>query len=127
MFRRANEGCTLWTMRNDDVLDSMKREQFDLAIVDGLVFLKCIYLVPHRLHVPWITYTDFFDPLTVRLPWLPSFVPNGMLPYTESMTFSQRLANAAVMAAFRLVFPFAGFNPPPEVIGKYQQLSLIHI
>jgi len=121
MFRRANEGCTLWTMHNDEILDSMKRERFDLAIVDGLVFLKCIYLIPHRLHVPWITYTDFFDPLTVRLPWLPSFVPNGILPYTESMTFSQRLANAAVMAAFTLVFPLVGLNPSPEIMDKYQQ------
>ena len=78
MFRRENEACTLWTMRSDEILDSMKTDRFDLAIVDGMVFVKCTYLIPHRLQVPWITYNNFFDPLSVRLPWLPSFVPNGI-------------------------------------------------
>ena len=122
MFCSVNEGCTWWKTRNDEILDSMKRERFDLAIVDGQVYLECdVYLIPHRLQVPWITYTHFFDPLTARLPWLPSFVPNGFLPYTDSMTFSQRLANSAAMAAFRLAVAFGSFTPPPEVIAKYQQ------
>ena len=91
MFLSVSDGCIWWTMRNDEILDSMQRELFDLAIVDGQVYLKCVYLIPHRLQVPWITYTHFFDPLTARLPWLPSFAPNGFLPYTDSMTFSLSL------------------------------------
>ena len=108
-------------MRNDELLDSMKKERFDLAIVDGQVYLRCVYLIPHRLQVPWITYTHFFDPLIAKLPWLPSFAPNAFLPYSDSMTFSQRLANSAAMAVFRLAFPFSGFTPLPEIMEKYQQ------
>ena len=121
MFCSANEVCTLWTMCNDEILDRMKKERFDLAIVDGLFYFKCIYLIPHRLQVPWITYSDFVDPLTARLPWLPSFVPHRLLSYTETMTFSQRLANSASLFAFSIVLALAGFNPPQEVIDKYQQ------
>jgi len=95
----------------------MKKEQFDLVIVDGLLFYKCIYLIPHRLQVPWITYSDFIDPLIVRVPWLPSFVPISILPYTETMTFVQRLANFLATFVLPLVMP----GPPQELIDKYQQ------
>jgi len=95
----------------------MKKEQFDLAIVDGLVFYRCVYLIPHRLQVPWITYSGSVDPLVVRIPWLPSFVPHPLLPYTESMTFFQRLANFIAT----LVLPLAMPSLPQELIDKYQQ------
>jgi len=95
----------------------MKKEQFDLVVVDGLLFYKCIYLIPHRLQVPWITYSDLVDPLAVRVPWLPSFVPNTLLPYTETMTFVQRLANFLATFALSLAIP----GPPQELIDKYQQ------
>ena len=121
MFCSANELCIVWTMHNDEIMGRMKNERFDVVIVDGLFHFKCIYLIPHRLQVPWITYSDFFDPLTVRLPWLPSFVPHRLLSYTESMTFSQRLANFAALVAFPKVLALAGFNPPAEVTDKYQQ------
>ena len=121
MCRRAKKSCTLWTMRNDEILDIMETERFDLAVVDGLVFVQCIYLIPHRLQVPWVTYTDAVDPLALRLPWLPSFVPNVLLPYTESMTFSQRLANTAAVVAFSLASTLVGLNPPAEVTEKYQK------
>ena len=121
MFFRVHEYCTIWTMNNDELLDSMEKERFDLAVVDGPFKFKCIYLIPHRLHVPWITYNDILDPLIARVPWLPSFVPNEFLSYTETMSFSQRLVNFATMFVFSLVVPFAAFNLPPEVIDKYQQ------
>ena len=128
MFCSANEMCTVWTMRNDEILDRMKKERFDLAIVDAIFHFKCIYLIPHRLQVPWITYSDFVDPLTARLPWLPSFVPHRLLSYTETMTFSQRLANFVALVAFSKVLALAGFNPPAEVVDKYQQYgSFSHV
>jgi len=95
----------------------MKKEQFDLVIVDGLMFYRCIYLIPHRLQVPWITYSGSVDPLVVRVPWLPSFVPHVLLPYTETMTFFQRLANFLATS----VLPFAMSSLPQELIDKYQQ------
>jgi len=95
----------------------MKTERFDLVIIDGFLFTKCIYLVPHKLQVPWITYSDLVDPLIARVPWLPSFVPHIVLPYTESMSFYQRLVN--FISTF--VFSFAIPGPPSEIINKYQQ------
>ena len=113
--------CTVWTTNNDDILDRMKTERFDVAVVDGLFLHKCIYLIPHRLQIPWITYCDWVDPLTARSPWLPSFVPSTVLPYSETMSFFQRLTNAAVLFGFSLVYRLAGLDPPPEIINKYQQ------
>ena len=121
MFCSASEACTMWTMRNDEILDGMRKERFDLAVIDSLFFFKCIYLIPHRLQVPWIAYSRDVDPLIARVPWLPSFVPIEFLSYTETMTFPQRLANTAAMFAFSLVFSHVSFNPPSDVIDKYQQ------
>jgi len=121
MICRVGQLCNIWTMNNDELLESMEKEQFDLAVVEGNFVLKCIYLIPHRLHVPWITYIDYLNPLIARVPWLPSFVPHEFLPYSDTMPFFQRLANSATVFAFSIVVPLAAFNPPPEVIDKYQQ------
>ena len=92
-------------------LDSQK---FDLAVVDGIHVTKCFYLVPHRLSIPWVTYTDAPDPLVMRAPWLPSFVPHLVLPLSDRMGFVDRLKNTLMLVASAIYSPFP--DPPSKVI-----------
>ncbi len=45
------------------------------------------------LGVPYITVVDLAEPWLMRIPWLPSYIPHGLLPFSDNMTFTQRLAN----------------------------------
>jgi len=104
------------TVDNDDILQQFEREKFDVAVVDAIIFTKCVCLVPHRLRVPWIAYTDAVDPLLMRAPWLPSFVPNAMLPFSDPASFAQRLKNTANAMFFSFVLPTYFPDPGPEVV-----------
>jgi len=84
------------TVMDDDTVLKLERHGFDVAIVDSTFFAKCGYLIPHRLQIPWITHSFAVDPFAVRVPWLPSFVPNTMatsLSLSDDMTFTERLKN----------------------------------
>ena len=118
---------------NDDKLEKLEKEKFDVAIVDGFLFTKCIYLIPHRLQIPWITYSFVVDPATARIPWLPSFVPNvdpyatklPWLPnvqlfFSEQMTFVERLKNIAALIVSSVILPLYVPDPEDKVLDKYR-------
>jgi len=113
--------CRQWTVDNDDILDELERQRFDVAVVDVIFCTKCMYLVPHRLQIPWITYTDAVDPLVARVPWLPSFVPSKILPFSDRMSFTERMTNAAHWLAFSFILPLKFPDPEQEVLGKYRR------
>jgi len=104
---------------NEPLLQQLESYHFDLVVVDANVVNKCPYLIPHRLRVPFITYSDMIDPLVARLPWLPSIVPSNLGAFSSRMSFVQRLANAATVAAtaFISVIP----DSPTEVLDDYRR------
>jgi len=122
------------TVDNDDKLKKLEKEKYDVAIVDGFLFTKCIYLIPHRLRIPWITYGFVVDPVTARVPWLPSFVPNvdpyatklPWLPnvelfFSEQMTFVERLKNTAALVVSSLILSRYVPDPEDTVLDKYRR------
>jgi len=111
------------TVHNDDALDKLEREKFDVAVVDGSDIPNVMYLVPHRLQIPYITMpVAAVDPFAIKFPWLPSFVPNVALPLSEQMTFIERLKNTA--AVFFLPFIKSLYlpdDPEQEVLDKFRR------
>jgi len=105
-------------MDSEPLLQHLQQLKFDIAIVDTLFFLKFGYLIPHRLGIPWVTYADFTPVWNVRVPRLPSFVPYRLLPYSDRMTFSERLINTVVNILITSNFGFP--NLPEEIINKYK-------
>ena len=92
---------------------------FNLAVVDANFVTKCFYLVPHRLRVPWVTYKHLADPLVMRAPWLPSFVPHAVLPLTDRMNFVERLENTLRLAESSVHSPFP--DPPSHLLDRYRR------
>lgn len=86
-------------MQNEPMFQRLTSQKYDLALVDGLIYFKCLYLVPHRLQIPHLTHSFIFDSVLVKFPWLPSFMPHLITTYTEKMTFVERLINTAMAAA----------------------------
>jgi len=112
--------CTFLLVDNELLMKRLEAYKFDLLVLDANFVLKCVYLIPHRLGIPFITYTDMIEPLLVRLPWLPSFVPNSFLTYSEEMSIFQRIKNTAVLAATSMtsIIP----DPPAEILDDYRRL-----
>jgi UDP-glucoronosyl and UDP-glucosyl transferase len=107
-FVRLVKTCRQLIVGNEPLLQRLEAANFDLAVVDGIFLMKCVYLIPHRLRLPMVTYCDIVDPLVVRLPWLPSFVPNDITTFTDRMSFVERLKN------FAIIFGFSFLNPIPD-------------
>jgi len=104
---------------SDESFNNLASEQFDLVIVDGNLYSTCFYLIPHRLGIPFMTYSVFLDPWLVRLPYLPSFVPNHFTTFTDRMSFSQRFRNTLVATYGRLFGK--EFTVPDQVLTSYRQ------
>ena len=104
---------------DDDILLKMERLDFDLVLVDNNFSFKCAFLVIHRLGIPHVSLMDYPEPWLLRLPWLPSFAPFKVLPYTEKMTFWERFLNTFTQIAW-IWFPPVS-DVPADLLEKYQQ------
>ena len=102
--------CKRMLSKNEALFEELKRVKFHMSLVDSLFFIKCFYLLPHRLGIPWVTYTDFIEPLVVRVPWLTSFVPLKITNLSDRMSFSERLKQHPD-GTFPLRFPTNFRNP----------------
>ena len=105
---------------DDDALDKLEQEKFDVAVVDS-DFSKCNYLIPHRLQIPWIAYDVGINPNVVRVPWLPSFVPSPFLPFSDKMAFTERLKNTADLFIMFFVRKRYFPDPPHEILQKFRR------
>jgi len=105
---------------NEPLMRRLEAHKFDLLVIDGLATHKCFHLIPHRLRTPFVTYTDYVEPILVRTPWLPSFVPFPISDYSDDMSFFQRIKNAGVLAVSSVVLIFP--DPPAELLDEYRRL-----
>ncbi|ELT90253.1 hypothetical protein CAPTEDRAFT_100462 [Capitella teleta] len=83
-------------LKDDSVLKQAKEVNFDLAVVDGLFFARCLYLFPVKLEIPYVTLTTFQEFWMMKVPAMPSHVPFHYSAFTEKMTFVQRLQNTVI-------------------------------
>jgi len=111
--------CAKMQHMSDEYYEKLASEQFDIAVIDGCFVSMCFYLIPHRLGIPWVTYSDYIDPWFVRLPWLPSFVPYLFTTFTDRMNFSQRFGNTLSTTYSRLFGKT--FTVSNEVLTSYRQ------
>ncbi|XP_064605658.1 UDP-glucuronosyltransferase 2C1-like [Liolophura sinensis] len=103
----------LW---NKEGINSLKKEKFDLAIVDGFFLSYCIYLIPHVLDLPHVSVSTTFDDWIVARPTLPSIVPGPVSKFTSDMSFWERLANAFTYLIFHLL---SRYVMPLEIINEF--------
>jgi glucuronosyltransferase len=106
-------------LTNKELMKQVADTKFDLAIVDGLPISRCMYVIPYKFSIPYITVSVLLDPWQVRVPALPSVEPFfGTTRFTNDMNILQRLANFAVfvMTGFMLPPPF---SEPDYLIEKY--------
>ena len=93
-FTTTLETEDVWEMMDDEhFMATIKERNFDLVVIDGFSFGMARFILPYKLSLPYVVVTSIFTPWMLRIPALPSFVPLVKVPYTEKMSFSQRLLN----------------------------------
>ena len=72
----------------------LKNMDFDYAIIDGIPYNQCLFVLLYRLDLPYITFAVASSPCQTTNPVLPSFMPFKLSsPRTPKMTFWERLVN----------------------------------
>ncbi|KAG8544956.1 hypothetical protein GDO81_021577 [Engystomops pustulosus] len=80
-------------MNQTDSLDFLKRENYDIAIIDP--FNPCQFLIAEKLGIPYIVFFagPFSYSLGNGLPSPPSYVPMFLSGFTDRMNFLERVIN----------------------------------
>ncbi|XP_041041301.1 UDP-glucuronosyltransferase 3A1-like [Carcharodon carcharias] len=92
-----------WIMGDNKLMNSLKAEQFDIAIVD--VFNPCSLLVAEKLHLHFVTVHvgNFWSWCLAGLPSPPSYVPAAQSLLTDRMEFWDRLKNSMIFLSSSLL------------------------
>ena len=107
VLRKTITRVTEWTrdwcvnvFENQSLLRELEEAKFDLAIVDGVDFFRCGYMIPYRLKIRYVTLTPRHDPWSAGIPASPA--GEGMMGFTNNIpdpTFVQRLSSLCVYVA----------------------------
>lgn len=117
MLTKTREYCQELTMENEDAIAQLQDLNLDFALVDYLPMGHCYHLLACRLGLRTATLTGLVEPWALRLPWLPSHVPNQMLQLSDDMTFWERIKNTFAGVFVYLMSVFAG--PPRDLVHSY--------
>ncbi|PVD38923.1 hypothetical protein C0Q70_01548 [Pomacea canaliculata] len=82
-------------LSNDSLLAEFKQVRPDFVILDCVPFYKMMAIIPHRLRLPFgFVGFSFTDSISMRVPASTSVTPYIFAgPYTQHMTFMQRMHN----------------------------------
>ncbi|XP_078071353.1 UDP-glucuronosyltransferase 3A1-like [Mustelus asterias] len=85
-----------WIMGDNDLMNSLKAEQFDIAVIDA--FNPCSLLVAEKLHLHFVAVHsgNFWSWYLAGLPSPPSYVPAAHSLLTDQMGFWGRLKNSII-------------------------------
>ena len=107
MSEIALHGCEL-LMKDQSLLAELRRLHFDIAIVDAFPLAPCSAIVPHHLGIPFITKDP--SPTAVHQPVFPSFIPSSKLPFTDRMSFWQRVVNVVYVMLDLYSYTYPGLQ-----------------
>ncbi|XP_046356678.2 UDP-glucuronosyltransferase 1-2-like [Haliotis rufescens] len=80
-------------MKDDEFLQVVKRQHFDLVLVGGTMRGMELHLIPYHLGIPFCFLSTDIDPWRSGLPVNPSHTPITGSEFTDRMDFFQRVQN----------------------------------
>ena len=100
-------------LQNKRIMKTIKDQKFDLVVLDGLMPFSCMYTIPYKFGIPYITVHGFQTASwAAGVTGMPSIEPDIMLELSNRMDFWERLTN---LKAWLAVLN----DPVMEVYDKY--------
>ncbi|KAJ8346345.1 hypothetical protein SKAU_G00277460 [Synaphobranchus kaupii] len=93
--------------QNEELLNKLKQSKYELVLTDPMV--PCGDLLSKKLGVPLVislrfTFGYVLERLCGQMPAPPSYVPAFPVPYTDSMSFVERLKNFLLCSLHTIIF-----------------------
>ena len=92
-------------LESKEVMDKMSREKWDFIVTDGVI--AAYMLLPYKLGVPYGMFAVECTGHLRRIPMMPSYMPHLLTPFSDEMSFFQRVANSF----FTLLMLFLPLGP----------------
>ena len=93
-------------MQTETIMNSLKEQKFDIALVDGIDVSRCIYVIPYKLDIPYITLTARQEPWATGLPALPSVEGfYGLAIISKDSGYREIFMNLAIYLGTSLMLP----------------------
>lgn len=91
----------LWEVCDDLLFDVtwfnyLKSFQATLAVVDGVFMSNCLTIIPYKLSIPFVLIGSINLPTFHRTPWNLAAFPYVLTPFSERMSFTERLQNTYI-------------------------------
>ena len=99
----------------------------DLIILGSNPVTIMLTLIPYKLDIPFIMMGSLGSPQCKRTPILPTVFPMKLLPFTDQMTFQQRLLNTFVELLSYRQNPFINSSLIEEYVPEKPRISLIDL
>ncbi|CAD5113976.1 DgyrCDS3139 [Dimorphilus gyrociliatus] len=84
---------TIAIVENKELMNKIRDYKFDGAILDGFVLARFFAVIPYHFGIPIFTVTDMLMDPAIQIASLPSHIPHLLTPFTERMSFTERLLN----------------------------------
>ena len=122
-------------LENKELMETISKMNYDIVVVDGVPYNLYHYLIPYKYDIPFVTLSTSSNHFTTGVPHMTSFVPSEILPFSDQMTFVQRLINFLIELFHpqnRLKSPMSElvkrFAPDPETdLNQIQSTSGLFI
>ncbi|XP_076455912.1 UDP-glucuronosyltransferase 2A2-like [Babylonia areolata] len=102
-------------LRNDSFIAAVGQTKPDLIVIDNLSQFYVVSIIPYRLGVPFAFLGAFYSPHLMGVPFSPASTPHFLLPYSDTMTFFQRLYTTVTYIVLTIIDP----TFPTEAVSMY--------
>ena len=108
--------------QDEHLMNQIGELKFDLAIVDNFPLASCLFFVPLKFNIPFITVLGSMNMDQMRVPSLPSFVPFPIFEFSDAMSFTERVTNFLFMGAMSIPWlsPFPAMRNT-TLLEKYRR------
>ena len=100
---------------NENLLQNIKDKEPDLIVIDNITPFYRTAIIPYRLGKPFAFVGSTYQPIGTRIPFSTAETPHVFLPYSNKMTFSERLETFLCFVAFTVFSPFY----PSDIVSVY--------
>ncbi|KAL8573145.1 hypothetical protein ACOMHN_027405 [Nucella lapillus] len=102
-------------LRNDSFISAIGHKRPDLIVIDNIPTCYVLSVIPYRLVVSFAFLGSIYYAPMLRIPFSPADVPFRILPYSNKMSFFQRLHNTLVYTRYTVNDP----SFPQHAVSTY--------
>ena len=110
-------------LKDDQLFQDIEDFKPDLIVLDSSPVAIMLTLIPYKLNVPFMMMGSVEPPQHTRAPIVPAVFPHIALPYTDQMTFLQRVTNTITHLLVYRNNPFIDPSHISEYIGEKPYIS----